>query len=95
MYSVNQCRRLLYSAYAESKSFRKGAKWIELGGAHTLGIYMIQHLFIRLLVRLKIFWGLSSEAWIVIPVCALLIFIVSFGITVVLKRIPVVRDTIL
>lgn len=69
----------------------RSKKWIGVGGGCTLGIYAIHPMFIMLFKKSGVLKELSGQALFTIPLVSLLIFVLSFGVIVIMKRIPVVK----
>lgn len=77
--------------YDTNSRFIKGILFIS---GNTFGIYLI-HLAILKLFEHKLHFGVYSyPAILSIPLNSILVFLLAFGITVILKRIPLVKVTV-
>lgn len=57
----------------------------------SYGIYMLHFVFVSSLYRYNLFSGHTGSPWLSIPATAVLVFVVTFAILYVLRRVPVLR----
>lgn len=83
---------LFFEDYVGKKKWKKRTRdRIKRLSSHTLGIYLIHTLFVQIFKTNSIYDKLGQYACFMIPLFALVIFMLSFGAVTILKRIPVIR----
>lgn len=72
---------------------RKGKQICDLGSC-TLGVYVIHVAFVEIFSAKIIYWFNYKYLFIVVPMLSMIIFMICMCITLLIKKIPVIKDWI-